>query len=282
MMTAMIEIQTIAQVTSMPIDDRPLTPTDAAMMAPLIDGALQRFEDNLTGHPLLPQLQGYRFGAMVEDARTAGLLLEATRYRGFRVTLELAGGKRQGEMQIILPERAPAEEEVESVDPGPGRHADRLMLVPAQIEAVLCRLRLPLSRVGALKAGDLLTLPADALCRAELMAGGGHRMARGRLGQINGMRAICLTLPDGARAQAVSETAERAEVGGSVAMLTALPDGAAPVATQDADAEHLPDLPPLVFDAGEDDFGGFEIDFDADASGAEDFPMMAMTDFNAG
>ena len=43
LMTGLIEVQTISQVTRVPIEDRPLTPTDAAMMAPLIDGGLARF-----------------------------------------------------------------------------------------------------------------------------------------------------------------------------------------------------------------------------------------------
>ncbi len=136
-MTGMIEIQTISKVTRMPIEDRPLTPTDAAMMAPLIDGALERFETNLEGHPDLAQLSGYRFGAMVEDARTAGLLLEATSFRAFRVTLDLDTGTRRGDMQIILPIRKLATVAQEPDSPQPGPHEQRMMLVPARIEVVL-------------------------------------------------------------------------------------------------------------------------------------------------
>lgn len=289
MMTGMIEIQTISMITAMPVEDRPLTPTDAAMMAPLIDGALTRFEDNLIGHPLLGELQGYRFGAMVEDARTAGLLLEAPSYRVFRVAIELAGGKRQGELQIILPEHAPCEREApENVPSGPGKHEDRLMLVPAQIEAVLCRLRLPLSRIGALKVGDVLPLPADVLAKAELMAGGGHRMARGRLGQMNGLRAIRLTWPEGARP--VHMAANKDTPSGELARpepVDPAPAVAPMVFDLDAEAGDLPDLPPMTFGDGEDDFGVSDFDFDPDASdsgdgdGDGDFPMAEMSDFQA-
>ena len=206
LMTGLIEVQTISQVTRVPIEDRPLTPTDAAMMAPLIDGGLARFEGNLEGHPLLAELRGYRFGAMVEDGRTAGLLLDAPSYRAFRVGIDLANGARQGELQIILPEKAPADAEAAHAPDTPGRHEDRLLLVPAQIEAVLCRIRLPISRISGFAPGDLLELPADCLAGMELMAGGGHRMARGRLGQVDGMRAIRLTWPRSGRAATVADT----------------------------------------------------------------------------
>lgn len=282
-MTALIEIQTISQVTTIPIEDRALTPTDAAMMAPLIDGALERLEENLEGHPLLPQLRGFRFGAMVEDARTAGLLLEAADYYGFRMELELGGGKRRGEMQFMLPEHAPEKPaKEEGTREGPGPNEDRLMLVPAQIEAVLCRLRLPLARVSGFKAGDLIDLPTDALARAELMAGAGHRLARGRLGQINGSRAIRLTWPSGMAPRTAASEGDDAEAPqeGSGAQgpkaMQPLPQPtavAAPKAAQsepapidlDAEAEELPDLPPLDFEGGDDDFGLSEFEFDADA-----------------
>ncbi len=273
-MTGMIEIQTISKVTRMPIEDRPLTPTDAAMMAPLIDGALERFETNLEGHPDLAQLSGYRFGAMVEDARTVGLLLEATSFRAFRVTLDLDTGTRRGDMQIILPIRKLATVAQEPDSPQPGPHEQRMMLVPARIEVVLARVRMPLSRASALRPGDLIELPASALDKAELIAGKGQRLAAGRLGQMNGFRAIRLNLPGGPRRNSELDSGSDADRSSA-----ALPDIGLLQTMNPAEAdlgEGLPDLPSLDFEAEFSGGGDFDFDPASMAEESGEFTMAAM------
>ncbi len=280
-MTGMIEIQTISKVTRMPIEDRPLTPTDAAMMAPLIDGALERFEANLEGHPDLGQLSGYRFGALVEDARTVGLLLEAALFRAFRVTIDLDTGTRRGDIQIILPVRKIGVVEDTLADTRPGPHEPRLMLVPARIEAILACVRMPLSKASALRAGDLIELPATALEKAELIAGRGHRLALGRLGQMNGLRAIRLSLPGGAQRAAE----QPGETGGAsdedavreVALGALDIPGSPNLFGQEEEPEELPELPSLDFGSEFDAGGNFDFDPDAIAEDGEEFEVAAMS-----
>ncbi|KMK66516.1 flagellar motor switch protein FliM [Puniceibacterium sp. IMCC21224] len=276
-MTAMTEVQTILQVTSLPVEERAITHTDAAMMAPLIDGALSRFEANLEGHPDLEMLSGYRFGAMVEDSRTAGLLLEAARYRLFRVAMDLGGGKRQGDLQIMLPEREIAAPQRPEVEQGPGPHEQRLMLVPAQIDAVLCRMRLSLHKAATLKPGDLLELPVDALGTAELMVGQRHRMARGKMGQMNGFRAIRLEWPFSMAQHEVAAALENQapDLEGPTDTVPTAIDSDADVASVsvpvslDQAEEDLPDLPPIDFEDGAFEGDETAFNFDPDALDAD-------------
>lgn len=295
-MTGLIEVQTILQVTQMPVEERPLTQTDAAMMAPLLDSALERFERYLEDHPLQPQIAGFRFGAMVEDSRTAGLLLDASGYRAFRVSLDLALGRRTGELALFLPDRAEAAAADEAGDSGQeGPHEQKMKLLPVHMDAVLHRLVLPLSAAEKLQPGDLIPLPPEALDGVELLAGDGSGVAGGRLGQINGMRAVRLAWPEGS---GLPDPAE----GGSTAPPAALSEGAAPAAAEVAAAsapergpdlaEDLPELPPMEFDAGTfdtgaadtEEFGGdFGTDFsgefgsgeDAEESGGAEFDFAA-------
>ncbi|EAU44676.1 flagellar motor switch protein FliM [Salipiger bermudensis] len=295
-MTGLIEVQTILQVTQMPVEERPLTQTDAAMMAPLLDSALERFERYLEDHPLQPQIAGFRFGAMVEDSRTAGLLLDASGYRAFRVSLDLALGRRTGELALFLPDRAEAAAADEAGDLGQeGPHEQKMKLLPVHMDAVLHRLVLPLSAAEKLQPGDLIPLPPEALDGVELLAGDGSGVAGGRLGQINGMRAVRLAWPEGCGLQDPAE-------GGSTAPPAALSEGAAPAAAEVAAApapergpdlaEDLPELPPMEFDAGTfdtgatdtEEFGGdFGTDFsgefgsgeDAEESGGAEFDFAA-------
>ena len=288
-MTGLIEVQTILQVTQMPIEDRPLTQTDAAMMAPLLNGTLDRLARYLDGHPDRPQFEGYAFGAMVEDARTAGLLLDAPSYRSFRVSDDLALGRRKGEILFVLPDRPGAGQATgpDIQDETPGPHERKMKLLPVQMDAVLCRVTLPLGAAQKLKVGDLIPLPVDALDGLELMAGSGDAIAGGRLGQMNGMRAVRLAWPEGAAP---------AELGaGPVVDLPmmgmadndgpgALPDAmfAAPEPAPEPEPEvefdaadfasDLPDLPPMEFDTGDFNFDaaeGEEGEFDFAAATAD-------------
>lgn len=279
-MTGLIEVQTILQVTQMPVEDRPLTQTDAAMMAPLLNGTLERLARYLEGHPDRPQFEGYGFGAMVEDARTAGLLLDAPGYRSFRVSVDLALGRRKGEILFVLPDRPEAGQVQRSSDDDqtPGPHERKMKLLPVQMDAVLCRVTLSLGAAQKLKAGDLIPLPKDALDGLELMAGSGDPIAGGRLGQMNGMRAVRLAWPEGA---APSELPAGAVVDMPMMgledhdMSGAMPDEmfSAPMGEPEPEPEpefnpadmagDLPDLPPMEFDNG-------DFNFDATPEGGEE------------
>lgn len=287
-MTGVIEVQTIQQVTQMPVDeDRVLTQTDAAMMAPLLDGTLTRMADTLEGHPLHGQLTGYRFGAMIEDARSAGLLLDAAAYRAFRAEIDLALGRRRGTLTLFLPERRPKPGAGEA-DSGPGPHEEQLSRVPARLDAILTRVKLPLRRAEALKPGDLLPLPPDVLDKVEITAGRGHLVARGRLGQLNGSRAVRLQWPVAAKTGAASGAAMGAGAAAASAELAVAGQGGAPdlpvlpalsEPATDPGLEDLPDLPPMDFaaDAADFDFGGLGED-DGGANPMESLPDIDMSD----
>ncbi|SPF81556.1 FliM/FliN family flagellar motor switch protein [Pseudoprimorskyibacter insulae] len=184
----LVEVQTIGLVTPIPPDDRPYTPTDAAMVAPLIDETLAGLEAILHAAPEGSALTGFRFGAMLDDVRTAGLTLEAPEFAEFLVEVDLMGGKA-GTVRFFFPQSEICE------DPAPGRsdpapHQEALETVPAAVDVVLPALRLPLSQIRSLKAGQRLVLSGDAVTQAWLVAGRKHRITKGRLGQMNGCLAF--------------------------------------------------------------------------------------------
>ena len=261
------EIQTIQTVTYMPVDQRPLTHTDAPMVAPLLDDALTRFAQNLQDDPLCPQIQGFRFGAMIEDRRGATLLLEASEYRAFHATLDLEGGTRTGVLSLLLPIRDLQDDTGDHPAKEDAPHSETLQEVPARLDCVLARVRLPLSKAEALRPGDLVPLSAQALDGVELVASGGMSVAGGRLGQMNGARAVRLAWP---RRGLPTETALAAAAGSAAlaagdaatpdGMLDLSPEPAAPMGDFDFDmaepaaaAVTLPDLPPMAPDDGAGD-----------------------------
>ncbi len=281
LVVGLTEVQTMLQVTQMPADPRPFTATDAAMAAPLLDATLERFARFLEDHPLRPQIEGFRFGAMLEDARAAGMLLDAPGYMMFRTTLDLALGRRRGELRLFLPERPGARR---ATPPGqPGAHEQKMELLPAQMQAVLGALRLPLGRVQALQPGDLLPLAPEVLERVTLYAGPGTPVAGGRLGQMNGMRAVRLAWPRGAG----SGEAQGMDSASPVPAAAPTAVAAAPAAPQEVGFDEmtsgLPDLPDLPgpgsgdFDFSAEFGGGAEEASSADDEGGG----MADFDFSA-
>jgi flagellar motor switch protein FliM len=194
-LAGLIEMQTTGRVTSVMASDRLPTRTDAALLAPLIDDCMARFEGNIAGQPDATGFSGYRYGVMVENTRMLGMALTAVDFHSFRLSVDLCDGAKTGEFMLMLPRietpaKANGGTKEETVT---GRSLGEAMMgVPAQIEAVLCRLKLPLSQVREMKVGDQLPLPRDVLAAIALEAGQKIRLADTRLGQLNGYRAVRL------------------------------------------------------------------------------------------
>lgn len=192
---ALIEKQTIGHVTQRTADDRRATRVDAAMVAPLVDRALGRFETLLADESEAVWACGYAFGAMVEDLRALDLALSAHEFHQFRLETALGGGAKKGRITLLLPDRVhpvrqddvPEEEATDTPFLG-----DVVMQASAEIMAVLTRISLPVDELSALRPGQVLPLAPDALQHAALEAGQGQRVASVVLGQLNGFRAVRL------------------------------------------------------------------------------------------
>lgn len=192
---ALVEHQTTGRIGGKPAPDRAFTPTDAALVAPVLDAAL-------TGAAALSEvaadrlcLAGFRFGAQAEDTATLLLTIEAERLRLFDLTLDFDGGAAQGALLLALPEPL-ADPPPVPADTAPpprrtlsGQAHDSLR---ADLSAVICRMRLPLSTLAGLSPGDLVELKDDRLDETELMTIAGSCVATGQLGQAGGFRALRL------------------------------------------------------------------------------------------
>ena len=70
------------------------------------------------------------------------------------------------------------------------------MATPAQLEAVLHRMTIPLGAVTGLKVGDMIPLPMAAVELLRLEGLGGRKLVFGKLGQSHGHRAVRLSVQD--------------------------------------------------------------------------------------
>ncbi len=194
---ALVEAQTMGRVNARRATPRPPTRTDAAIAEPLIEGALRRFAELLEEPPeVIARIRGFRFGAMIDDGTALSLALGTEDYVVMRVGCGL-GADREGEITLALPEPPPPAtdtpaDEGQGAGPAARPLRDRLLNAPARLDAVLCRLSLPLSQTRGLRVGDVLRLPAGVLQDTQLEAAPGRRVARAVLGQMSGQRALRL------------------------------------------------------------------------------------------
>lgn len=192
----LIEVQLMGAVRRSEAGTRPFTPTDAAISEPLMNALLEGADQDLTDAGLPMVAAELRFGDRVADGRTLALALAAPDHDLYRLTVDMERGAKTGVLELILPRR-PA--------PGTGLDADaaralqarleqNALNAPVMLDAVLGgRMRLPLNRICGWTAGTLLPLDPEALNAARLTGAKGHQVARVKLGQMNGFRAVRLT-----------------------------------------------------------------------------------------
>jgi len=206
--TTVIEAMTIGRLSPRaPMPRRP-TPTDAALLAEVIDAtlAMQGAED---------PARGLRLHRPVADHRLLAVLLDDTLYDRVTLDVTLVAGEVQRPARILValpvvtaddreePASPPSGQRVPVTDDWGARIEASVMAAPASLRAELGRLTLPLSEVLQLGVGSALTLPLSNLEEVRLVALDGAVHAVGRLGQARGMRAVRLTSwPNGIPAEA--------------------------------------------------------------------------------
>lgn len=187
--SALVEMQTMGNLLPAAQEERKVTRTDAILSVPFASQLMSELGEVGFGAGILNPA-AYDMGPM-DDLRTAGLVMTQGSYRSWRITVQLGGGERQGEMLIAMrPEvtAAPA-----TIDSGPEWSAalrGALEDAPADLEAVLARMTLPMSKIEEFEVGQVLELAGTTVGSVTLLGPGGDKVAAARLGQIAGKRAV--------------------------------------------------------------------------------------------
>lgn len=198
---ALVQQQTMGQVFE-PLESDPprsVTRTDSALIGPFLDlmfrraGGMPDVEDDRR------LLTGVRYGAYMPVPRLMTLALEAPVYHHFSITVDLATGKRQGRLDLLLPHALAAQDlghaglGEQPSSPCSKTVSPVVMKLKAHLNVALCRKTMPLSELTELSVGDRLTLPVEALGVAEILTLDGRKVGQGKLGQVDGKRALRLT-----------------------------------------------------------------------------------------
>jgi len=200
---AMIEALTLGKLAANASGPRKPTRTDAAMVAPMIDAALTDLEQTLADEADLVWAGGWRYASFMDDPRPLGLMLEDFNYRVLRAEVDLGHGQRSGLILMILPAegrgKVPKRGAKTTIKDEAQTHrafaqalADEVEGAECQLQAVLMRVTMPLSKVVGLAVGDVLPLTLASLDKVNVEGLDGRKLAEGKLGQNRGMRALRL------------------------------------------------------------------------------------------
>jgi flagellar motor switch protein FliM len=197
-LAAVIEMHMTGAVAAVAPPVRRPTPTDAAIVSGLVDAICAAFDAALGDMSVSSPFHGARCGGYLPDTRAAVMSLPEGALHRVRVVTQLGGRARQGQIVLVMPAVAG----LSDAGAGQGRPLGEdlgraIMGGQVVIDAVLHRIRLPLAQVRGLRVGDTLPVPATALGSVSVEARDGRRVARARLGQVDGLKALRLVLdPD--------------------------------------------------------------------------------------
>lgn len=247
---ALIEVQLMGEVRQGDAKPRPFTPTDAAIVQPLMNAVLEGYAEQVNACERMPDVARFRFGDRVENGRALALALWAPDYDLYRLNVDFGPGAKTGVMELILPERPP-EPEAETQD-GTAlarKLEENAMNAPVMLDAVLAPLRLPLDEICGWAPGTVLKLSPETVTGARVIGAKGHKVAPATLGQLNGFRAVRMVL----KSEGEADMHERADEAGGPAALEGMGrstgEGAGPMDLPDApglpDMADLPDVPDL-------------------------------------
>lgn len=262
-MAGLVEFQTLGQVVPKPVTDRVPTKVDAALVTPFLEDALMRYVRMLAEEGEAPYwLQHYKFGAMMHSTRTLSLAMTAQDYQMFVLDVKLERGKKSGTMALLFPDvQVLVNEPDENAETDAEKFQNGVKEASTVLTAVVGKISMPIAKIQALQAGDVLPLKEKAMQKATLEALTGEEIAEVRIGQLNGMRAVCVPgLAGAAPAAPAASTSTDLTVADMPDM--GMPDMGMP----EMPAMDMPgmDMPAM---GGMDDFGG-------DLPGMGDMPAL--------
>ena len=187
-LTGLVTIQTLGVILPNLTQSRAATLTDAALIAPLIDHAMQKIDraDADIGH-----INQYRFSKIIVDAHRLSLTIRSDKFAVYQMNLAMGPDQHPGQILIAFPAI-----EQKSKDKNSATKDDRtanekvFMALPAELIAEIRHFQFPWSELSQLKVGTHLILPDAALENIQLRAANSSDIISAKLGRLAHFRAV--------------------------------------------------------------------------------------------
>lgn len=244
---AITEVQVAGRVSEKPPPERAPTRTDGIVVGEIVDRWLDSAEVAAAeaGLDSAWPLAGFERQPVSISRREAELLLEPVEFRTIDIALDLGGCGRSGRLRLAAPRAVALLEQ--KMKTTAARVRVHLPELPVHFHVVLTRIPMSVSQVRGLAVGDHVPLPEGCLGRVRLETSDGKTIQRGRLGQLEGRRAVRLSEDgtDEAPGTALSPLPSARTPIAAVPELPDLPGLPEPAGAPEALMPELPDLPEL-------------------------------------
>ncbi|MFZ3583051.1 FliM/FliN family flagellar motor switch protein [Loktanella sp. DJP18] len=196
LVAATIEVMTTGRIGTSPPETRRVTRTECTLVQTLLRAILDEMEETTARTALDGWTRNVGLGQRFDTCRAASFALTDRTYRLMRLSLDCGAPERQGALLLALPLQPSAMPQAQVVihdAPIVDWHTQfraAVMAAPARLDAVLHRLKVPLSTLTSLEVGQCLPLPGCTVGMVRLVDSAGRTVARGRLGQIAGQIAV--------------------------------------------------------------------------------------------
>ncbi len=188
---AVIEAKTVGRVVEGAAQDRKATRTDARLVSGFLDYLLGKFAGLAEGCEDIPAVAGFTTGVALAEARVAVMALADEKHVRYQMQVDFAGGAKTGQLFLIFPAEAVSAVKVDKVQEAWRGTMEKAVLgANSRLEAILCRMRLPLSELTALRPGDLLHLKDASLDNVSVQATDQSKIITAQLGRSGPVRAI--------------------------------------------------------------------------------------------
>lgn len=187
--SALVDMQTMGNLMPQSGDPRAVTRTDGVLAVPFAARLLSELSEAGFGAAQFNPA-GYDLGP-IDDLRTAGLVMVQGGYRSWRITIQMGGTDAQGEMLIAMRAKvSPAAETPKASTTWSNSLRGAVQDAPADLDAVLSKMTLPIHKIEAFEVGQVLKLAGTTVGSVHLAGPDGEIVTSARLGQVAGKRAV--------------------------------------------------------------------------------------------
>lgn len=174
------------------------TRVDASLLRDVVDAILGQLHGP-DGAAAKGAASRWAYTGFLSDARLVKFALADARHVVTDAQIVLGADQVTGRITLMLPPPRPDETRTKTQDTATWRAglSQAVLGAPLRLKGELAKLSLTLSQLRALKQGDDLRLPRSAIDQVRLVTNRGTTPWTGKLGQMNGDRAVRLD-PSGA------------------------------------------------------------------------------------
>lgn len=194
--SGVLEQLTTGRVAPRPTEPRSPTRTDGVLVSDFLDRILGLFDQGIETLPSVPPVRGFRTDGTLPDKRSVGLAFEDLLYRRYGLTIDLGSGAKTGQVTFIFPWSTASIEFQSELERKQWRKTLKRSVNRAQVQlnAVLYRKKIPLSKLREWTVGLEFEIPKTAIVNVSVEGIDGTRVAKAKLGQVEGRRAIRLEM----------------------------------------------------------------------------------------